>query len=265
MARTARMISTTGIYHIILRGINKEKISIDERDKYKIIKELKRTKEKYKYEIYAYCLMSNHVHLLIKDNQGNISKAMQSFAVAYSAYFNKKYDRVGHLFQNRFHSRCVENESYLLNVQRYIHRNPEKAGISKTEEYKWSSYKEYIDISDITDTKFILSILGENTKEAKRVFESFNTNQYVIEEINDFSEYEIINKLTDEEAKSVIEDYLNIKEISRIKDYNFKIRNDIIKRLRGMKGTSCRQISRITGIDNKIISQILNEDVSQMW
>ena len=83
MARTSRQISETGVYHIILRGINKEKIFLDKYDKQKMIKELKRTKEKYKYDIYAYCIMTNHIHLLLKDNKNNISTAIQSFAVSY--------------------------------------------------------------------------------------------------------------------------------------------------------------------------------------
>lgn len=264
MARTPRQISETGVYHIILRGINKENIFLDTYDKQKMIKELKRTKEKYKYDIYAYCIMTNHIHLLLKDNQSNMSTAIQSFAVSYSSYFNKKYNRTGHLFQNRFKSKCVESESYLLNVQRYIHKNPEKAGICKMEDYYWSSYKEYIEKSDLIDTKKILSLFSENKKEAIKSFKIFNTKENINSQIDDFSEYEIISKLTDEEAKATIEEYLNIKDITKIKNYNFKIRNEMIRELKGMRGTSNRQLSRIIGIDHKIISKILSEDVSPM-
>lgn len=257
LARMSRQFSETGVYHIILRGINKDNIFLDSFDKQKIIKEIKRTKEKYEYEIYAYCLMTNHIHLLVKDTKNNISKAVQSLAVSYSLYFNKKYDRVGHLFQNRFHSRCVETQSYLLNVQRYIHRNPEKAGIAKTEEYKWSSYNEYFGEEDIVDTKFILNIFDVNIKNAQKAFMTFTLKEIAEKKIDDFTEYEIINKLTDEEAKQVIEDYLDIENASKIKDYNFKIRDEIIKRLKGMKGTSTRQLERIIGVDHKIISKLL--------
>lgn len=257
MARIARQISSTGVYHIILRGIEKKDIFLDSNDKRKIIEELKRTKEKYEYSIYAYCLMSNHIHLLIKDNKDNISKAIQSFAVAYSLYFNKKYHRVGHLFQNRFNSRCVEDERYLLNVQRYIHRNPEKAKIAKTEEYNWSSYKEYLYGENITDTSFILSMFEKDVVEARKAFKEFNT-MIKPEEMNDFVEYEMINKLTDEELKNIIEKTLRIDSINDISKYNVSIRNEMLKKLKGIRGTSANQIGRITGLNHKTIKNIMN-------
>ena len=256
MARITRQISSTGVYHIVLRGIEKKDIFIDPQDKRKIMEELKRTKEKYKYSIFAYCLMSNHIHLLVKDNEDNISKAIQSFAVAYSIYFNKKYDRVGHLFQNRFNSRCVEDETYLLNVQRYIHRNPEKAKIAKTEDYNWSSYKEYLYGGDLTDTSFILSIFGKNEIGAKKAFKEFNTTLKQ-EEMNDFVEYEIISKLTDEELKNIIEATLKINDVNDIIKYNTSIRNEMLKKLKGIRGTSASQIGRIIGLNNKTIKNII--------
>ena len=132
------------------------------------------------------------------------------------------------------------------------------------EDYYWSSYKEYIEKSDLIDTKKILSLLSENKKEAIKSFKIFNTKENINSKIDDFSEYEIISKLTDEEAKATIEEYLNIKDITKIKNYNFKIRNEMIRELKGMRGTSNRQLSRIIGIDHKIISKILSEDVSPM-
>ena len=257
MARMARTISSTGVYHIILRGINKERIFITEYDREKLIKELKRTKEKFHYSILAYCLMDNHIHLLVKDNENNLSKAIQSFAVAYALYFNKRYNRIGHLFQNRYHSRCVESENYLLNVQRYIHRNPEKAGIAKTEQYHWSSYSEYIGQEEISDTKLILDIFGDNRKEAKKNFAIFNTKNCVENELCQYMEFEIMNKLEDNEAKELIEKYLEIDNIEEIKDYNKTIIGNTLKKLKGIKGISVRQISRITNIDLKMVQRLL--------
>lgn len=105
-----------GVYHIILRGINNQDIFFDDMDRKNFIKRIISTKQKYNYELYAYVLMSNHVHLLIKDKNDSISKIMQSLATSYAIYFNKKYDRIGHLFYNRFHSKCVEDLAYLLNL-----------------------------------------------------------------------------------------------------------------------------------------------------
>ena len=118
--------------------INKQDIFFDNNDKAKLLKEISRTKEKYEYELYAYVLMPNHIHLLIKENTHSISEIMRSLLISYAEYINKKYDRIGYVFQNRFTSRPVENDIYFRNVVRYIHLNPQKAGISIYSQYKWS-------------------------------------------------------------------------------------------------------------------------------
>ena len=102
MPRVARGKSCTKVYHIILRGNDKQDIFFDNQDYIKFIKEIVNTKEKYNYDLYAYCLMTNHVHMVIYDKESVLSKIMQSLEVAYSSYFSKKYEKVGHLFQNRF-------------------------------------------------------------------------------------------------------------------------------------------------------------------
>ncbi len=136
MPRINRQFSNTKVYHIILRGIDKQDIFLEEMDYKVIIKILKELQEKYQYEIYAYCLMNNHIHLVIYDIDNQLSRIMQSIGIKYSKYFNKKYERAGHLFQNRFLSKNVEDREYFKCLCRYIHKNPQKAQISKTEEYE---------------------------------------------------------------------------------------------------------------------------------
>ena len=131
MPRSPRIKAFSKVYHVILRGNSKQDIFLDEQDYKKFKKEIYNTKEKYQYELYSYCLMTNHIHLIIYDKNEKLSKLMQSLAVSYSSYWNKKYERVGHLFQNRFISKEVESAEYLKNLCRYIHQNPYKAGISK--------------------------------------------------------------------------------------------------------------------------------------
>lgn len=143
MPRMARQKSSTKVYHVILRGNAKQDIFLDKQDYYKFFREICNTKEKYQYELYAYCLMTNHVHLILYDKNENLSRTLQSLTVSYSSYWNKKYERVGHLFQNRFLSKNVETKEYLKNLCRYVHQNPNKSGIAKMEEYQWSSYQEY--------------------------------------------------------------------------------------------------------------------------
>ena len=144
MPRIARDYNKLKVYHTIIRGIDKQDIFYSEKDRIKFIEIIKDTKEKYNYELYAYCLMDNHVHLVIYDKNEEISKMMQSIEISYVRYFNQKYERTGHLFQNRFFSKKVEDREYLKMLCRYIHQNPLKAGVAKTEEYKWSSYNKYL-------------------------------------------------------------------------------------------------------------------------
>ena len=203
MPRMARKLSCTKVYHVILRGNNKQDIFFDNQDYKKFTKEIVNTKEKYKYELYAYCLMTNHVHLVIYDKNDMLSKIIQSLAVTYSAYFSRKYEKTGHLFQNRFLSKEVETSKYLMQVCRYIHRNPEKAKISSIDNYKWSSYKEYITKENIVDVKMLLLLFGESKEEAIKNFVGYHNVKS--ENINEYVEFEFVKKLTDEQSKEKIE------------------------------------------------------------
>ena len=129
MPRKARAKSKTGIYHIILRGINRQKIFNDNEDKKRLLETLLRYKEKSKYQIYAYCLMDNHIHLLLKEGEEPLAQIMRRIGGSYVYWYNHKYERVGNLFQDRFKSEVVEDDTYFLTVLRYIHQNPAKAGI----------------------------------------------------------------------------------------------------------------------------------------
>ena len=116
MPRIARVKSQSKIYHIMIRGINKQDIFYDKHDYLKFLKELKNTKEKYGYEIYAYCLMPNHVHLEIRDIKDCLENIMRSLEISYSSYFNKRYERVGHVFQDRYLSKNVEELEKWKNI-----------------------------------------------------------------------------------------------------------------------------------------------------
>ena len=128
MARQARQQSQSGIYHLILRGINKQVIFEDHEDRGKFLWCLRYYKESGQYQVYGYCLMSNHIHLLIKEGQEPIATTMKRIGVSYVSWFNRKYERCGHLFQDRFRSRPVESDEYFLTVLRYIHQNPVQSG-----------------------------------------------------------------------------------------------------------------------------------------
>ena len=255
MPRKARKISKTKVYHIILRGNDRQDIFYDEQDYRKFMNQIVKTKEKYIYELYAYCLMTNHVHLIIYDKNNNISKVMQSLILAYSIYFGKKYEKVGHLVQARFFSKNVESKEYLMQLCRYIHQNPVKAQITKANQYKWSSYNEYISKSRIVDTKMILTIFGKTKQEAIKKFIEFHNVED--EKINDYVEFEIVNKLTDIELKERIEKLLKMDNVREIKEYNVQLRNEKIKKLKKIEGTSKSQIARVLGINRKVIERAM--------
>ncbi len=253
MPRKARMKSSTKVYHVILRGNAKQDIFLEEQDYSKFIKEICNTKEKYLYELYAYCLMTNHVHLILYDKNENLSKILQSLTVSYSSYWNKKYERVGHLFQNRFLSKNVETEGYLKNLCRYIHQNPTKSGIAKMEEYQWSSYQEYIGDSKIINKKPVLQLFNRYEKEVLKEFAEFHRATIMQEKMNDFMEYEMIEKLNDEQARKYLIEILELNNIQEIATYSIAKRRECLRKLKNVRGISNMQIARITGLSKRMI------------
>lgn len=253
MPRKNRNKSITKVYHVMMRGINKQDIFLDKQDFNKIIKEIKRTKERYGYQIYAYAFMNDHIHLIIFDKNENISIAIQSLNISYSIYFNKKYERTGHLFENRFKSKIVEDESYLRSLVRYIHKNPENASI---EPYKWTSYKEYIGRHNIINNQVVLKLFGNTKKQALTNIIKFHENY---NKINDYTKgYEFINKVTDEEAIEIIKNITNEQNLIKIQNYNRTERDKTILKILEIEGIKKIQISRIIGISVKTINRIEN-------
>ncbi len=144
MPRSSRLFIDNACYHLRTRGNQKQNVFLNEQDYQKCLEIIKRAKSKYNIHLYAYCLMTNHFHLLIQTFQArNISKFMQWINRGYTAYFNAQYKKVGHLWQGRFQSSPIVKGQYLVNVATYIENNPVRAGIANDPvNYKWSSYQE---------------------------------------------------------------------------------------------------------------------------
>ena len=145
MARAKRVLYDGAIYHIIQRGHNKDRLFKDAGD-YKAFKNfIRKYRQKYSFDIYHYCIMSNHFHMLLKIRSGpDLPKTMHGITQSYSYYFRKTYKRIGYVYQNRYKSYLIEDDSYLLECGRYIERNPFRAGIIKDlSQYYWSSYNFY--------------------------------------------------------------------------------------------------------------------------
>lgn len=180
MPRVARMKCDNSIYHICARGNNKQDIFLDQQDREEYLKRLRRYKERYKVKIHAYCLMTNHVHLLIYDNNQDISKFMQGLSLSYVIYFNHKYGRSGHLFQDRFTSTMIKNDAYFLYVSKYIHLNPVKAHlVERPKDYQWSSYRSYLlgkDECKIVDCNFLLRYFKNDLEKEEKLYAKYVEN-----------------------------------------------------------------------------------------
>lgn len=160
MARKGRQLSDTGIYHIVLRGINKKAIYDNDEDKKYFVKLLSKNTEKFHSKVFAFCIMKNHVHILIQEGDNGISNLFQRIAGTYALYYNKKYARSGPLFESRFRSKPVESIYYFFQIIRYIHQNPYHAGIAKNlEDYVWSSFSTYLGKDNKNQFAFICTEL----------------------------------------------------------------------------------------------------------
>jgi REP element-mobilizing transposase RayT len=144
MARAWRIEYEGALYHVLSRGNQRQAIFTDDEDRFLFLERLSEMADRFEVECYAYVLMNNHYHLLLRTRRANLSKAMQWLGVAYTSRFNFKNHCSGHLFQGRFKSMLVENDAYLLQLSYYIHRNPLRAGIvERLADCPWSSYTAY--------------------------------------------------------------------------------------------------------------------------
>ncbi len=144
MPRTRRLDWKNAVHHVMARGVEKRNIFVDDIDRRRFVSRLGKYVEETGIDIYAWVLMPNHIHILTRTSDIPLSKFMQKTLTAYAVYFNKKHDRTGHLFQNRYRSILVQEESYFLELVRYIHLNPLRSGILNSRDtigrYIWSGH-----------------------------------------------------------------------------------------------------------------------------
>jgi putative transposase len=144
MSRQWRIEYEGALHHVLSRGNGRQEIFFDDADRTQFIGLMGETSERFDLDFYAYVLMGNHYHFLLKTKRANLSKSMQWFGATYTRRFNNRHKRGGHLFQGRFKNFLVENDNYLFRLSCYIHRNPLRAEIvTRLADYKWSSYASY--------------------------------------------------------------------------------------------------------------------------
>ncbi|MDL4841744.1 transposase [Aquibacillus rhizosphaerae] len=256
MPRKARIRSASGIYHIMWRGANRQEIFHDEEDCRYFLHTINKYKVKSGIHVLGWCLMNNHVHLLIREGQEEISTTMKRIGVTFVWYYNLKYTTTGHLFQDRYKSESVETIRYLLTVIRYIHQNPMKAGIvSKIDEWRWSSLLGYLDKtvfpSDLLDCDYILKMFSENRDTAQERFKEFHKRTNKDECLD---EQVIVRKrFTDVEARKEIKHVLGSIEIAQVKSLPKLDRDVILQKVKEIDGISQRQAARILGVSSNLI------------
>ncbi len=179
MPRQARLDVPGALHHIMVRGISKTDIFDDEQDRSRFLERLGMTVMEGQCTVYAWALMTNHVHILFKSGKQGISSVMRKLLTWYAQYYNRRHNRTGHLFENRYKSILCDQENYLLALVRYIHLNPLRAGIVKTiqelDRYPWSGHRTIIGKSTYPwmDTKYVLSQYGNTRRKALNEYRVF--------------------------------------------------------------------------------------------
>jgi len=176
MGRPLRIEYAGAHYHVTARGNEQKDLFKSQRDREKFLSYLESAVARYGAVIHAYCLMSNHFHLLIETPSGNLSQIMHHINGAYTNYFNIKRKRAGHLFQSRYKAILIEADEYAKELSRYIHLNPVRVGmVTRPEEYRWSSYCDFIGERKTPDwltSKLILDYFGTE-KTARNNYRKF--------------------------------------------------------------------------------------------
>lgn len=248
MPRTERKKSASGIYHVMLRGINHQQLFEDEEDYLRFLSVLKECKEVSKYMLCAYCLMGNHVHLLLQEGKEPLALIFKRIGSRFVYWYNLKYQRVGHLFQDRYKSEPVETDAYFLTALRYILQNPMKAGLEERPgTYRWSSYAAYAGKPDrLTDPEMAIGMLGGQEQLLAYLSER-NEDQLL-----DIAERK--QRLTDEQAKAIMKRMSGCESVSAFQGLTAKQQKEVLTKML-QNGVSVRQAARMTGMSKTTVAR----------
>lgn len=252
MSRVLREESSTHIYHVVIRGVNNQPIFNESQDYEKFTVFINETKIKYKISIYGYVLMDNHVHLLIKAKM--LSDTMKCLQTKYVYWFNTKYNRRGHLFQNRFMSECIEDDSKFLKTLRFIHNDPIRTKCTRSiAAYPHSSYRAYLKL----DNPLV------NTERAIEAAVNYSNLITYLKTVADDECMEIgikesnsLRAITDEEGLILMKTKHNIDGPGEFQLFTRKKRDVMIRRLK-KEGLSIRQLVRLSGYSKGTIERAL--------
>lgn len=249
MPRAARKVSESGLYHVMARGASRQLIFEDDADRRSFLAFLAKGCEECGVRLLAYVLMGNHFHLVAGGSVEDVSNCMRRVTGAYAAKFNGRHGRCGHLFQDRFKSEPIEDDGYLLTVIRYVHQNPEVAGLAKTADWLWSSYREYVGEANLIDPEIVLDMLG-----GVDGFVKFHAQPHGGKKPVECDERVVRKRFSDEEAIAAARDLLGRQSLESLSGLPKGERDEAVRKLR-CAGLGVRQIQRLTGISLGAISK----------
>lgn len=259
MPRPKRIMSDSGYYHVMYRGNNKEYIFANDKMKQLFLDLMLKSAEDEAIEIAVYCIMNNHIHLIVKSEFEALSSFSGKLNRKYALRYNATYNRTGHAFEDRFRSEPIDDDAYLLQATRYIHNNPVNAGIKADPiDYKWSSYREYLEddprFVSAAQMKFILEIIGTIER-----FEDFH-RQYDDDIYLDTKEDQ--EKIKDKKIQRLISEFFKSKGMQdhRLLLKSHDLLGELILILKNEGNLSQTQISKILEIDPKTIRSILGNN-----
>lgn len=246
--RVPRQVSRSGYYHVVIKGDGGQALFEGDADRRVFLRLAERYFAELGVSVIAWCLMENHVHLVLRDDAEGLSVAMHRLGTAYARHYNDRTGRVGHLFRERFMSSPIESESYLLEAVRYVHNNPEKAGVCRAEEYPWSSYSSYVapgSSGELTvDTSMVLDLLGGEKGFA----------EFVAARSGCLYRPPSGKRLDDAETRDAAACVLGDIAPVEVKNLPVERRNQLLRELRAA-GLSVRQIARLTGVGRNIAAR----------
>ena len=250
MARISRQNLSSLYFHVMVQGINKEYIFSTKEMKEKYKKLLKENIQESNVRLLSYSIMSNHAHMLMYvENFQEISKLMQKINTSFARIYNRKNNRVGFVFRDRFSVQQILSKQHLYNCLAYIHNNPVKAGIVKNpQDYKYSSYREWVSQKEIIDEMSDELIFGEG-ESAMSEFNKIHLNNRIfdIDDIDEIVDYKQIIARHEKDKGNTIEKIIKDEEILR----------DIVWELRNESNLSIRQISSILKINRPKITKVI--------
>lgn len=256
MPRAARQFSKTGFYHIMMRGINRERIFEKEAAKKEMLHTLATKIRETDVGIYAYCVMDNHIHLLLKSEPQELAVFMKKLNGSFAMYYNREQRRVGHVFQDRYKSERVEDEEYFWGVTRYIHLNPVKAHLTKNaEDYQWSSMKDFLLGKSDVLAKEALALKQDNFKDNKSFLE--------MHEKEDMHIYLEIKEELDEMKRAASYQLINItlaehgvNKVVDLREQEEALETLLVRLAREVK-LSYQEIAKLTGLSYSMVQRLV--------